>query len=202
MCPSTCSSSSNANVRSLICIVASRSKPGVYLAALGTDWLQQAYLFVLLREYHQERFVVKMYLAGVASQLSLSVLLEVIGGFIPHKSRCATCLALQAGSAAFLVHPAYGGLVTSRVLGGFAAALLHSSFEAWMVEQVIICVLTCFHFCYTRRGFHDKSSHLRTHAFEFNAMYNEFAISQNEKNINQHVARWINVKHRTLHTFV
>lgn len=109
---------------------------GVYLAALATDWLQQAYLFVLLREYHPESFVVRMYLAGVASQLSLSVLLEVIEGFVPHKLRCAACLVLQAASAAFLVHPAFGGLVTSRVLGGFAAAMLHSSFEAWMVEQV------------------------------------------------------------------
>lgn len=117
---------------------------GVYLAALGTDWLQQAYLFVLLKEYHPERFVVRMYLAGVASQLSLSVLLEVIGGFVPHKMRCAACLALQAGSAAFLVHPAFGGLVTSRVLGGFAAALLHSSFEAWMVEQVRGATTKCY----------------------------------------------------------
>lgn len=78
----------------------------------------------------------RMYLAGVASQLSLSVLLELIGGYVPHKLRCAACLVLQAGSAAFLVHPAFGGLVTSRVLGGFSAALLHASFEAWMVEQV------------------------------------------------------------------
>lgn len=77
-----------------------------------------------------------MYLAGVVSQLSLATLLEVMGGFVSHKLRCAACLALQAGSAIFMVHPAFGGLVMSRVLGGFAAALLHSSFEAWMVEQV------------------------------------------------------------------
>lgn len=108
----------------------------VYLAALGTEWLQTAYLFVVLREYHPERFVVRMYLAGVASQLSLSVLLELMGGFIPHKLRCAACLVLQAGSACLMLHQAFGGLVTSRVLGGFAAALLHSSFEAWMIEQV------------------------------------------------------------------
>eukprot|EP00904_Undaria_pinnatifida_P013054 jgi/Undpi1/887/HiC_scaffold_10.g04351.m1 len=107
----------------------------VYLLALLTEWFQAAYLFVLLREYHPEGFVVRMYLAGVASQLSLSVLLEVVGGFVPHKLRCAACLALQAGSAMLLVHPAFGGLVTSRVLAGFAASLLHSSFEAWMVEQ-------------------------------------------------------------------
>lgn len=110
--------------------------PEVYLLALLTEWFQAAYLFVLLREYHPEGFVVRMYLAGVASQLSLSVLLEVVGGFVPHKLRCAACLALQAGSAMLLVHPAFGGLVTSRVLAGFAASLLHSSFEAWMVEQV------------------------------------------------------------------
>ncbi|CAN0543089.1 unnamed protein product, partial [Laminaria digitata] len=108
----------------------------VYLLALLTEWFQAAYLFVLLREYHPEGFVVRMYLAGVASQLSLSVLLEVVGGFVPNKVRCAACLALQAGSAMLLVHPAFGGLVTSRVLAGFAASLLHSSFEAWMVEQV------------------------------------------------------------------
>ena len=77
-----------------------------------------------------------MYLAGVVSQLSLSVLLEVMGGFISHKWRCAGCLVLQAASALLLLHPAFGGLVTSRVLGGFACSLLHSSFEAWMVEQV------------------------------------------------------------------
>lgn len=108
----------------------------MYLGALLTEWFQAAYIFVLLREYHQEQFVVRMYLAGVVSQLSLSVLLEVMGGFVPHKLRCAACLVLQAGSAILLVHPAFGGLVTSRVFGGFAAALLHSSFEAWMVEQV------------------------------------------------------------------
>ncbi|CAN0407548.1 unnamed protein product [Ascophyllum nodosum] len=107
----------------------------VYLGALLTDWFQAAYLFVLLREYHPERFVVRMYLAGVVSQLSLSVLLEVMGGFISHKWRCAGCLVLQAASALLLLHPAFGGLVTSRVLGGFACSLLHSSFEAWMVEQ-------------------------------------------------------------------
>lgn len=110
---------------------------GVYLSALLTEWFQAAYLFVCLRRIHPEQFVVRMYLAGVASQLSLSVLLEgVMGGFIPHKIRCAACLALQAGSAVLMLHPAFGGLVMSRVLGGFAAALLHSSFEAWMVEQV------------------------------------------------------------------
>lgn len=90
-----------------------------------------------LRQIHPEQWVVRMYLAGVASQLSLSVLLEgVMGGFVPHKIRCMACLALQAGSAVLMLHPAFGGLVLSRVLGGFAAALLHSSFEAWMVEQV------------------------------------------------------------------
>ncbi|CBN76799.1 conserved unknown protein [Ectocarpus siliculosus] len=108
---------------------------GVYLTALLTEWFQSAFLFVYLREMHPEQFVVRMYLAGAASQLSLSVLLEVMGGFVPHKLRCAACLALQAGSAVLMLHPAFGGLVTSRVLGGFAAALLHSSFEAWMVEQ-------------------------------------------------------------------
>ncbi|CAM9884613.1 unnamed protein product, partial [Ectocarpus sp. 4 AP-2014] len=108
----------------------------VYLTALLTEWFQSAFLFVYLREMHPEQFVVRMYLAGAASQLSLSVLLEVMGGFVPHKLRCAACLALQAGSAVLMLHPAFGGLVTSRVLGGFAAALLHSSFEAWMVEQV------------------------------------------------------------------
>eukprot|EP00752_Nemacystus_decipiens_P001495 g1469.t1 len=108
----------------------------VYLIALLTDWFQAAYLFVHLRQIHPEQWVVRMYLAGVASQLSLSVLLEgVMGGFIPHKIRCMACLALQAGSAVLMLHPAFGGLVMSRVLGGFAAALLHSSFEAWMVEQ-------------------------------------------------------------------
>jgi len=109
----------------------------VYLIALLTEWFQAAYLFVCLRRMHPEQFVVRMYLAGVASQLSLSALLEgVMGGFIPHKIRCAVCLALQAGSAVLMLHPAFGGLVMSRVLGGCAAALLHSSFEAWMVEQV------------------------------------------------------------------
>ncbi|CAM9104480.1 unnamed protein product [Scytosiphon promiscuus] len=108
---------------------------GVYLSALLTEWFQAAYLFVYLRQMHPEHFVARMYLAGVASQLSLSVVLEVMGGFVPHKLRCAACLALQAGSAVLMLHPAFGGLVTSRVLGGFAAALLHSSFEAWMVEQ-------------------------------------------------------------------
>ncbi|CAM9091697.1 unnamed protein product [Hapterophycus canaliculatus] len=107
----------------------------VYLSALLTEWFQTAYLFVYLRQMHPEHFVARMYLAGVSSQLSLSVVLEVMGGFIPHKLRCAACLALQAGSAVLMLHPAFGGLVTSRVLGGFAAALLHSSFEAWMVEQ-------------------------------------------------------------------
>lgn len=109
----------------------------MYLSALLTEWFQAAYLFVYLRQIHPEQWVVRMYLAGVASQLSLSVLLEgVMGGFVPHKVRCAACLALQAGSAVLMLHPAFGGLVMSRVLGGFAAALLHSSFEAWMVEQV------------------------------------------------------------------
>lgn len=108
----------------------------MYLGALLTEWFQAAYLFVVLREYHPEQFVVRMYLAGVVSQLALSALLEVMGGFVPHKWRCAACLALQAGSALLLLHPAFGALVSSRVLGGFGCALLHSSFEAWMVEQV------------------------------------------------------------------
>lgn len=75
------------------------------------------------------------------SQLFLSVVLEIMGGFVPQKWRCAACLILQAASAVLLLHPAFGGLVTSRVLGGFACALLHSSFEAWMVEQVCLACL-------------------------------------------------------------
>lgn len=118
---------------------------GVYLGALLTEWFQAAYLFVLLRFYYAERIVVRIYLAGVVSQLFLSVVLEIMGGFVPQKWRCAACLILQAASAVLLLHPAFGGLVTSRVLAGFACALLHSSFEAWMVEQV--WMLYAFVFC-------------------------------------------------------
>ncbi|CAN0089497.1 unnamed protein product [Discosporangium mesarthrocarpum] len=107
----------------------------VYLAALATEWLQSGYLFGVLREYHEEGPVVRMYVAGVATQLVFSVILEVSGGFIPMKYRCVGCLAFQAGSAGLLLHPAFGGLVTSRVLAGLAAALLHSSFESWMMEE-------------------------------------------------------------------
>ncbi|CAM9406435.1 unnamed protein product [Choristocarpus tenellus] len=107
----------------------------VYLVALLTEWLQSGYLFSVLREYHDEAQVVIMYLAGVMSQLAFAVVLEVAGGFIPMKFRCVACLMLQAASAGMLLHPAFGGLVTSRFLGGLAAALLHSSFESWMVGQ-------------------------------------------------------------------
>lgn len=92
------------------------------------------------------------------SQLFLSVVLEMIGGFAPQKWRCAACLILQAASAVLLLHPAFGELVVSRVLGGFACALLHSSFEAWMVEQVwvlhgLFCLACLFFLAFLCGGF-------------------------------------------------
>lgn len=107
-----------------------------YLLALLTEWLQGAHLYMLLDFYtYSADHIARIFLAGVASQLSMAVLLELTGGVISLKSRCVSSLALQGAASTLLLHPAFGGLVLSRVLAGAATALMQTAFEGWMIDQ-------------------------------------------------------------------
>jgi Sugar-tranasporters, 12 TM len=87
----------------------------VYLIALLTEWLQGAFIFMLMHAYaHGPGQIASIFLVGVSTQLVAAVLLEAFGSVLPNKAWCVACLGLQAASCALLMHPAFGGMVVSR----------------------------------------------------------------------------------------
>jgi Sugar-tranasporters, 12 TM len=87
----------------------------VYLIALLTEWLQGAFIFMLIHAYeHGAGQIASIFLVGVSTQLVAAVLLEAFGSVLPNKAWCIACLTLQALSSSLLMHPAFGGMVVSR----------------------------------------------------------------------------------------
>ncbi|CAM9369195.1 unnamed protein product [Chrysoparadoxa australica] len=107
-----------------------------YLLALLSEWMQQAYLVMLLHFYGRSPSEIALiWLVGAASQHAFSFLLELAGGAVSKRSRCLACVVMQGCSSFLLLHPAHGGLVFSRIVGGLATCLLQSAFEGYMSED-------------------------------------------------------------------
>jgi len=111
----------------------------VYLIALGSEWLQSCYLFVLLHKSYGFRSteIAGMFIFGLLA-CQISGLIWDLLDFGSRKSRCFLCLALQIVSCLLMVQvsgTSYHTFVVARLISGVASSILQGSFEQWMHDS-------------------------------------------------------------------
>lgn len=107
----------------------------VYLLAASADWLQGPYKYAVYSAYgYDQRAIAFLFVAGFGSGMSIGA---IIGGLADSWGRkrmaCAYCCVYILSCLAKHVRH-FGVLLWGRVLGGIAASLLFSVFDAWLIK--------------------------------------------------------------------
>mmetsp|Transcript_35694 Transcript_35694/g.106520 ORF Transcript_35694/g.106520 Transcript_35694/m.106520 type:complete len:610 (-) Transcript_35694:907-2736(-) len=107
----------------------------VYLLAASADWLQGPYKYAVYSAYgYDQRAIAFLFVAGFGSGMTVGA---IIGGFADSWGRkrmaCAYCCVYALSCLAKHVRH-FGVLLCGRVLGGIAASLLFSVFDAWLIK--------------------------------------------------------------------